>query len=65
MELRKKQGLKTVIAFLDVKKAYDTVWSEGLWKKRGYGIAEKLVKWCKLFYKTVEAAVVTGHVMTL
>ena len=64
-ELRKKQGLKTVIAFLDVKKAYDTVWREGLWKKmRGYGIAEQLVKWCKLFYKRVAAAVVTGHGMT-
>ena len=31
---------------------------------RGYGIAEKLVKWCELFYKRVEAAVVTGHGMT-
>ena len=31
---------------------------------RGYGIAEKLVKWCKLFYKSVEAAVVMGHGMT-
>ena len=28
VELRKKQGLKTVIAFLDVKKAYDIVWRE-------------------------------------
>ena len=64
VELRKKQGLKTVIAFLVVKKAYDTVWREGLWKMRGYGIAEKLVKWCKLFYKRVEAAVVMGHGMT-
>ena len=64
-KLRKKQGLKTVIAILDVKKAYDTVWREGLWKKmRGYGIAEQLVKWCKLFYKRVEAAVVIGHGMT-
>ena len=51
--------------FLDVRKAYDTVWREGLWKKmRGDGIAEKLVKWCELFYKRVEAAVVTGHGMT-
>ena len=53
VELRKEQGLKTVIAFLDVRKAYDTVWREGLWKKmRGYGIAEKLVKWCELFCKS-------------
>ena len=54
-----------MIAFLDVRKAYDTMWREGLWKKmRGYGIAEKLVKWCELFYKRVEAEVVTGHRMT-
>ena len=54
-----------MIAFLDVRKAYDTVWREGLWKKmRGYGIAEKLVKWCELFHKRVEAAVITGHGMT-
>ena len=57
VELRKKQGLKTVIAFLDVRKAYDTVWREGLWKKmRGYSIAERLVKWCELFYNRDEAA---------
>ena len=44
VELRNKQGPKTVIAFLDVRKAYDTMWRKGLWKKmRGYGIAEKLV----------------------
>ncbi len=65
MELRKKQGLDTVIAFLDVKKAYDTVWREGVWSKmRQYGITEKLVKWCEMFYERVEAAVVTGHGMT-
>ena len=65
VELKKKQGPKTVIAFLNVGKVYSAVWREGVWKKmRDYGIAEKLVMWCELFYKRVEAAVVAGHGMT-
>ena len=40
MEMRKKAGKKIALAFLDVKKAYDRVWREGLWqtmRKWGYG----------------------------
>ena len=64
LEMRRKQGLDSVVAFLDVRKAYDTVWWEGLWwKMRRYGIAEKLVKLC-MFYVKVEACVVTGYGLT-
>ena len=30
---RKTRGLETHIAFLDIRKAYDTVCHEGLWKR--------------------------------
>src|SRR5690348_4624671 len=30
---RRKKGLKTYCAFLDIKKAYDKVWRDGLWKR--------------------------------
>ena len=65
LEMRRKQGLDSVVAFLDVRKAYDTVWREGLWwKMRRYGTAEKLVRLCMLFYVKVEACVVTGYGLT-
>ena len=32
-EARKEQKKSTYLAFLDVSKAYDTVWREGLWEK--------------------------------
>ena len=65
LEMRRKQGLDSVVAFLDVRKAYDTVWREGLWwKMRRYGIAENLVRLCMLFYVKVEACVVTGYGLT-
>lgn len=56
------EGLKRVIAFLDVKKAYDTstVWREGLW--RNNRIAEKLVNGASCSTREqIEAAEVTGR----
>ena len=50
------------MAYLDVGKAYDSVWWEGLWcKMRHYGVEEKLVKVCEGLYKIVEMrAVMNG-----
>ena len=30
---RRGAGMKTYCAFIDVKKAYDRVWRDGLWKR--------------------------------
>ena len=55
-ELRRKG---TYLAFLDVSKAYDTVWREGLWEKmRRYGVTQKSVRVCQGSYEEVEASVV-------
>ena len=40
-ELRRRKRRGTYMAFLDLSKAHDTVWREGLWKKmRMYGVEE-------------------------
>ena len=58
-ELRRKKRRGTYLAFLDVSKAYDTVWREGLWEKmRSYGVAEKFIRVCQGLYEDVEASVV-------
>jgi hypothetical protein len=31
--LKSRVGISTYTAFIDVKKAYDTVWRQGLWKR--------------------------------
>ena len=58
-ELRRRKRRGTYMAFLDVSKAYDTVWREGLWKKmRMYGVEEKFIRVCRCLYQDVEASIV-------
>ena len=58
-ELGRRRRKGTYLAFLDVSKAYDTVWREGLWEKmRRYGVTQKFVRVCQGLYEEVEASVV-------
>ena len=54
-ELRRRRRRGTYLAFLDVSKAYDTVWREGLWEKIGeYGVGRKFIRVCQGLYQEVE-----------
>ena len=58
-KLRKREKKASYLAFLDVSKAYDSVWREGLWcKMRHYSVEVKLVKVCIGLYSGVEIRVV-------
>ena len=47
-----KRKKNTKVAFLDVRKAYDRVWREGLWRKmEGYGFGGKFLRVLKELYK--------------
>ena len=55
IEQRRKAGKKLAVAFLDVRKAYDRVWREGLWEtmsKWGYG--GKVLNIVKRLYEGAE-----------
>ena len=57
-ELRKRKKKSTWLGFMDVSKAYDTVWREGLWRKmREYGVEESFVSLCEGLYEGVQASV--------
>ena len=53
------------MAFLDFKKAFPSVWREGLWgKMRGYGIEGKFLRLCERLYSDVGARVRVGKVFS-
>ncbi|CAB1097417.1 unnamed protein product [Ectocarpus sp. CCAP 1310/34] len=55
---RKRAGRSTYFFFLDVKKAYDTVWRNGLWKQLSkYGIKEKMWRVLKNMTECTKGAV--------
>ena len=50
-----------ILAFLDVSKAHDTVWREGLsMKMREFKVQEEFVNVCKSWYEGAEASVLLG-----
>jgi hypothetical protein len=58
---RRKKGLKTYCAFLDIKKAYDKVWRDGLWKRLiEVGITGKMWRVLHNLYSVVESCVLVG-----
>ena len=64
-QLRRIEGKKTWMAFLDLKKAYDSVWREGLWEKlEAYGIRGKFLRMCQELYANVSARVRVGQTLS-
>ena len=48
--------------FLDLNKAYDSVWREGLWVKlEAFGIQGRFLQICQQLYSSVSARVRVGQ----
>src|SRR3954447_6972407 len=62
---RKTRGLYTHLCFLDIRKAYDTVFREGLWKRLlDVGVNGKMWRVIRNIYETVESTVILGEELT-
>jgi hypothetical protein len=63
--LRSRAKKTTYTAFIDVKKAYDTVWRTGLWKRlHDEGVRGKMWRTVKGMYKSVQSSVLVGEGQT-
>jgi hypothetical protein len=59
--IRNRKPKKTYCCFIDIQKAYDKVWREGLWEKlAGYGISGKMWRVLRSIYESVESSVLLG-----
>ena len=62
---RRRRGLETHIAFLDIRKAYDTVSRDALWKRLlDFGVSGKMGRVIKNLYRAVESSVILGQELT-
>ena len=62
---RKGRGLNTHIAFLDVRKAYDTVCRDGMMKRLiDIGVNGKMARVIRNIYKVVKSSVILGEDLT-
>lgn len=58
LDARKEANASTFLCFIDVKKAYDTVWQDGLWWKLWQGgITGKVWRLLREWYKDMSSAV--------
>src|SRR5690606_42025528 len=65
VQSRKSSGLDSHICFLDIRKAYDTVSREGLWKRLlDIGVNGKMWRVIRNMYEVVESAVIMGEELT-
>ena len=61
MRNRLSQGVETHCCFLDIRKAYDTVCRDGMWKRLlEVGIGGKMWRVLKNIYDKVESCVLVG-----
>ena len=62
---RKSSGLDSHICFLDIRKAYDTVSRESLWKRLlDIGVDGKMWRVIRNMYEVVESTVIVGEELT-
>jgi hypothetical protein len=62
---RRRRKLETHIAFLDIRKAYDTVSRDALWKRlMDCGVSGKMGRVIRSIYQVVESAVILGEELT-
>jgi len=61
-EMIKNASQETYICFIDIQKAYDRVWRDGLWEKLyEYGMKGKMWRVLKNIYDTVESSVLVNE----
>ena len=59
------ESKKTWLAFLDLKKAFDSVWREGFWAKMArFGLGGKFLRVCQELYSSVSARVRVGSTLS-
>jgi hypothetical protein len=59
--LHSRGHVTTYAAFIDVKKAYDTVWRDGMWKRLwDEGVRGRVWRVIKNMYSVVQSAVLVG-----
>ena len=65
LQQRKEKGEDTTCCFLDIKKAYDMVFRDGIWKRLlDVGVNGKLWRVIRSLYATVESCVLIGSIFT-
>jgi hypothetical protein len=63
--IKQRRPKKTFCAFIDIQKAYDRVWRDGLWYKLyKYGIRGKMWRVLRNIYARVESAIKIGDYRT-
>jgi exonuclease III len=65
LKSRQEEKKKTYVCFIDFRKAFDTVWHDGLWKRLwDSGIRGKAWRIIKNLYKNIQAQVLVGDAKT-
>ena len=61
-EMIRNRSEETYVCFIDIQKAYDRVWRDGLWEKlHGYGMQGKMWRVLKNIYDSVESSVLINE----